>query len=308
MSPETVTLAAFLNEAAAVLAQVEQNLRRLERAALFQYQQALSAGENGSGPADDSSAQQLLPLSRQFAALSERSQSLQSYLQQGLTTPPVEDDHWPRIRILQSQEEERTQWARELEKGIGQLLANAVFELASCRNLLGPPDEAVTSGLDALQTELEAGLAYVRQMIIDLEPATILANFGLGAGVRRYLEQFEARTGVKTGLQVKTNLGRLPSVIEGAIFRVIREALRNVELHARASQVEVLFEEENGQLHFTVRDDGEGLTPEKVGKTRKSLGLARMVDYAELLNGRLRMFSEPGCGTRVVLSIPYPRV
>jgi signal transduction histidine kinase len=142
-------------------------------------------------------------------------------------------------------------------------------------------------------------------VITDLEPATILGSFGLGGGIRRYLEQYEAKTGLKTQLRINTNLGRLPSIIEIAIFRVIQEILSNVDCHANATQVDVVVEENGRGIQFSVIDNGDGLISEKIGASRKNLGLARMVDYAELVNGDLRVLSEPGRGTQVILSVPY---
>jgi signal transduction histidine kinase len=70
--------------------------------------------------------------------------------------------------------------------------------------------------------------------------------------------------------------------------------------------VDVVFEERDNMLEFSIIDNGDGLVSDRVDRSRKNLGLARMVDYAELLNGQLRIFSEPGHGTQVVLSMPYP--
>ena len=80
-----------------------------------------------------------------------------------------------------------------MEEGVGQLLANAVFELVSCRYLLDTENPSVADGLTALQTELEQGLADVRQLVADLDPPSILGNFGLVAGLRRYLERYEGK-------------------------------------------------------------------------------------------------------------------
>jgi signal transduction histidine kinase len=109
-------------------------------------------------------------------------------------------------------------------------------------------------------------------------------------------------------LLVNTNIGRLPSIIEVTIFRIIQEALLNAYRHAQATQIEVVIEEKDASLQFTVVDDGIGLNMERVGKSRKNLGLARMVDYAELLNGKLRILSDPQQGTQVILSFPYPEL
>lgn len=307
MSDEAATLLEeFLANVTAVLHETESNLEELARAALLKYEQSLSDQENGRDGVKSEASLRLQQIGQQLLKLSERSKALQTGLQDGFDTFPPNDDYWPRIRILQSQEEERAQLARELEDGVGQLLANAIFELASCRHLFAGDREAVADGLDALQTELEQGLSDIRHVITNLEPAAILNSFGLGGGVRRYLEQYEARTGLKTHLQINTNIGRLPSIIEIAVFRIIQEALSNVYRHANATEVDVIIEEENAVYKFSIIDNGDGLNSEKVGAAKRKLGLARMVDYAELLNGKLRILSESERGTRVILSVPYP--
>jgi len=308
MNYDTADLDDFWANVSTVLQETEHSLHELAQETLLKYEQSLHEPENGRSVIKSDQAVRLQQIGQQLARLSEQSQALQTYLQNGLDAPPVDDSHWPRIRILQSQEEERAQLAHNLENGVGQLLANAVFELASCRTLLANDKEAVAAGLAALQAELESGLADIRQSIVDLEPATILGNFGLGAGIRRYLEQFETKTGLKTQLRVSTNVGRLPSIFEITIFRVIQEALSNAYRHAKATQIEVVIEEKDGILHFNVVDNGNGLNMERAGKSKKNLGLARMVDYAELLNGKFRILSDAERGTQVILSVPYPEL
>lgn len=307
MSAETVTVEEFLAEAAAVLQETQRNLQRLARKAVLNPGQTPgeAPAENRDSP-DFTLALRLQQVSRQLSALSEQSELLSAYLQNGLQSPPIDQAYWPQIRIVQSQEEERTRLARAVESSVGQLLANAVFELASCRQLYESDRAAVSDGLEALQRELEQGLSEMRQFLTSLDPAAMFSNFGLTAGLRRYLEQFETRTGLETQLLIKTNPGRLPSLIELAIFRVIQEALENVYLHAEASQVDLVLAEKESWLEFRVIDNGNGVALDRLDGSRKSMGLVRMVDYAELLNGRLRVFSEPGRGTQVVLSIPYP--
>lgn len=307
MSEKPAGLEKLLTEAMLVLNETEHNLQRLAQQAMLEYQQLTAYGGSEDAPSVTAPVR-IQQIGQQLSKLSERSKVLKSYLQDGLDTPPLDDDQWSRIKILQSQEEERAQLARELEDSVGQLLANAVFELASCRHLLENDDQAVFEGLDGLQRELEHGLANVRRFIVDLEPATILGNFGLAEGVRRYLGRFEVRTKIESKLHVKTNIGRLPSIIETTIFRVIQEALLNIERHANATQVVIVFQEGSNHFEFNVTDNGNGFMLDRVVASKKNLGLARMVDYAELLNGKLKILSEPQLGTQVILFVPYHTV
>ena len=307
MTEDKQTLDQLVTEATQLLQQTEAQLAKLATTAFAGYEK-LRQVSGDSGSDDDPETElvrQFQQIGRQLTGLLERSNYLQAYLQNGLNTPPISDENWPRIKILRSQEEERTQLARELEDGVGQLLANAAFELASCRHLLASGSVSVSEGLDALQQELEQGLTDIRYLITDLEPASILGNFGLGGGIRRYLEQYQTRTGINTRLRIDTNLGRLPSTVEVAIFRVIQETLQNVKQHANASSVEVQISESDSVFNFSVTDNGEGIASDRVDGSKKNFGLARMVDYTDLIRGQLRIFSNPGQGTRVELSVPH---
>jgi two-component system sensor histidine kinase DegS len=292
----------FVQEAARVLDETSQDIRRLA-------EQLYSSLDSASAPANqdmDYRLDHLEQLARQFEKLAERHARLGQYLTSGMQAPPEDDEIWPRIRIIQAQEEERLRLARELEDNVGQLLANAVFELASSRYLLDTENPAIDDGLAALQAELEQGLSDIRQLVADLDPPSIFGNFGLVAGLRRYLERYETRTGLKSSVQVRTIVDRLPATLEVAVFRIIQEALENVRRHAQASQVEVSIYEEDGQLVFSVVDDGIGLQPGYVSGRGRSLGLVTMHERAELLQGKLRVRSDVEQGTQLILSIPYP--
>ncbi len=292
----------FLQEAVRVLDQANRDIGRLAEQAYRSYNTMLAQGASDA----NYRLKRLVQIAQQFEKLAERNARLSRYLNNGMEAPPEDEDSWSRIRIIQSQEEEKSRLARELEDGVGQLLANAVFELASCRYLLDAENLAVDDGLTALQAELEQGLADIRQLIADLDPLSFLGNFGLVAGLRRYLERYETHTGLQVTMDVRAITERLPATVEVAIFRIIQEALQNVRRHAKASRVEVSIYEEAGVLVFSITDDGIGLQPERVGSRGRSLGLVSMYDRAELLQGELRIRSDVEQGTQVILSIPYP--
>jgi two-component system sensor histidine kinase DegS len=297
------TIQEFVQQAVQVLDRASRDINQLTEQA---YRSSIDPALAQDDLDQQYQSKRLLQLVRQFEKLAERNSRLSRYLTGGMEAPPEDDDAWPRIRIIQSQEEERSRLARQLEEGVGQLLANAIFELASCRYLLDTENQGVDDGLVALQAELEQGLSDVRQLIADLDPPTFLGNLGLVAGLRRYLERYEARTGLQSEMDVRVNVERLPATVEVGIFRIIQEILENIRRHAQASRVEVSVYEEDGSLIFCVTDDGVGLQPDRVSNRGRSLGLVSMRDRAELLQGTLRVRSDVERGTQVILSIPYP--
>jgi len=302
MAGDEQTIEAFLQEAARVLNQTGHDIGQLAEKAYRSYHAVEGQGNGDTDPR----LERLVQVARQFEELADHNMALSDYLTDGMAPPPEAHDAWPRIRIIQNQEEERLRLARELEESVGQLLANAVFELASSRYLLETEHPTVGEGLAALQEELEQGLTDVRQLIADLEPLSVLSSFGLMAGLRRYLERYETRTGLQVTINIRAIIERLPATMEVAIFRIIQESLENVRRHANASRVDVSIYEEDGQLIFSVTDNGIGLQPERTGSRGRSLGLVSMRDRAELLQGKLRIRSDVGQGTQVILSVPYP--
>ena len=107
-----------------------------------------------------------------------------------------------------------------------------------------------------------------------------------------------------TNISVATDLDdnfRFNSDVESLLFYVIREALANVENHARAHQVKVLLRTFEGSVVVTVEDDGIGLSAEKPF----GLGLRGIEERVELVGGSMDITSSPGQGTTVTVEVPY---
>jgi signal transduction histidine kinase len=92
--------------------------------------------------------------------------------------------------------------------------------------------------------------------------------------------------------------------MEAAIFRIVQEALDNVREHARANRVQVRLERAAEQVAVIISDNGQGFDNSSGAIPGRRLGLIAMRDRAELLNGDLQIFTEPGKGVRVVLTVP----
>lgn len=213
------------------------------------------------------------------------------------------------IRAIRSQEEERYRIAQAIQKGLAQLLANALFELQSYDRILEDDPQAAREGLLHLKEELRDGLDEVRWLISNLQPPPLLADLGLAAGLRRYVEGYQKRSGIEVKLDLDELTERLPATMEVAIFRIVQEALQNVHKYAQATRVNIDFQRDSDLLVFTVEDNGRGFDTEPLISQRDTnLGLIGMYDRATLLQGELRVFSKRDHGTKVRFSVPYPLV
>ncbi len=220
----------------------------------------------------------------------------------------VQDDEALQVafndRIIQAYEQERLRLAREIHDGPAQILANAIFELEYFEKLLERDPAAVKGQLAQLKKDIRNGLTDVRRFIFDLRPPA-LGEMGLFQALRRYLADYQQHFGIAVDVDLPDSHGRLPATHEVAVFRIIQEALQNVQKHAVATSVVVSGRADLGSLRISVEDNGRGFDPLEVSKTHsRNLGLTSMRERAELIDAELRVTSSPGQGTTISLLVP----
>ncbi len=97
----------------------------------------------------------------------------------------------------------------------------------------------------------------------------------------------------------------LPEPMSMAVFRIFQEMLSNVGRHARARMVDVDIVEREGWLHLSVEDDGCGAEAQ-VFESAQAYGIMGMRERARHFGGVIDIDSQPGRGTRILFSIPWP--
>lgn len=209
-------------------------------------------------------------------------------------------------RLLEAQETERKRVARELHDSVIQLLSSAKFRLlpaaasASGRSRPERRDEEKALAL------LDRSIQEVRRISQNLRPSE-LDDFGLAAAVRSLCDEFRERTGLDLKLKQTRFPRKLPAEVELSLYRLIQEALNNVEKHARATRVAVLLTGTPSGLELTIRDDGSGFEfPPADGKrsVASGFGLVDMKERAALAKGDFTITSAPGHGTEIAVRIP----
>jgi signal transduction histidine kinase len=97
-------------------------------------------------------------------------------------------------------------------------------------------------------------------------------------------------------------------MVEEVAYRTVREAVSNVRRHARARRLEIQIAATGGMLRGSIRDDGRGFDPSRVGRrshgVRLHLGIETLLERAELAGGTATVDSKPGQGTAVTFELP----
>jgi two-component system sensor histidine kinase DegS len=131
-------------------------------------------------------------------------------------------------------------------------------------------------------------------------------DLGLFQSIRGLLTSLEQRTRIKTELEVHGEDKGLPPEIANAIFRIIQEAVRNVERHADASLVTLELTLNHHEATLTINDNGVGFEPRVTPKGLANagrFGLIGMMEHSELVGGNLQIESAPGRGTTIKFSV-----
>ena len=209
-------------------------------------------------------------------------------------------------QVTMAQEEERKRIARELHDETIQaliVLSRQLDDLACRASDLSQDDKLLLEGLWQQTNSIMEGLRRLSQ---DLRPAT-LDRLGLLPA----LEWLASDVGKLSGLNVQVETDgaerRLAPEAELVLFRIVQEALRNVWRHSQATSAQVLVEFQDGKTMITVKDNGKGFQLQSpMGDLTKSgkLGLAGMNERARLLGGSLKVESESGKGTTVIVEAP----
>lgn len=210
-----------------------------------------------------------------------------------------------RAASIRAQEAERYRLAREIHDGPAQVLANAILGLELCEQIARRTPAKVIEEITRLKSSVRDGLVEVRRFIFDLRPST-LAERGLLLTLRRYATEYANYAGVQVELQAPPELIPLGKDEEITIFRVVQEALQNVQKHARATQVTVRLAVDDAGIILVITDDGRGFSPGETDVTPWSgAGLGGMRERAAMVGGELTLGSAPGAGTTITLRVPH---
>lgn len=198
-----------------------------------------------------------------------------------------------RLRIAEVLEE-RERIARDLHDSIIQDIFATGLGLQSAAR--ATDDEAVRTTIQEAIGQLNQSMESLRRFIYELRPRSVPFSQRCARMADRLSRQFDVPVEVDCD-----DLVGVDEVVTEQIERIIREALANALRHAEPSSVFVKVEHRHDVISVRIRDDGIGFD---VGFEHEGMGLDSMRARAERLGGTLGLFSEPGSGTTVTLTVP----
>lgn len=205
-------------------------------------------------------------------------------------------------RVVSSQDDERRRVSRELHDGISQRLVAIKYALEEAYNQAATTPKESQQSIKECETHIDDTITEIRRISHDLHPS-VLDDLGLMAAVQGLSEQFEKRTSILVDLKKMPFRNLLPTDAKTALYRIVQEALTNIEKHANASTVSIHFELSNGWFKLAIVDNGRGFNTSLSDQGESGLGLQNMSERIGYYNGVFDI-SSSSKGTRVSASIP----
>jgi len=207
-------------------------------------------------------------------------------------------------KLVSTEEHHRQQIAANLHNNISQTLALSVNQLRRLRESVA---SAEAETLDEICRTIEETGQNVRNLTFDLA-SPLLYKLGLKAAISEMLdEQLRNRHGIACKFSDDKKDKPLDDNIRVLLFQAVRELLINVVKHAKASKVEIAIQRENDNIQIIISDDGVGFDTQKAETTIQrsgGFGLFNIRERLDYSGGSFEMYSQPGSGSRFVLTAP----
>jgi signal transduction histidine kinase len=211
-------------------------------------------------------------------------------------------------RTLEARVSERTRIARDLHDTLLQSFQGLLLRFQSASKILpARPDDAKQRLDSALEQAVEA-ITEGRDAVQGLR-SSAFETHDLANGITAIAEELTSDASAVEPPAIDVEVAGAPRnlnpVVRDEAYRIAGEALRNAFRHARARRITVEIRYDKRHFHVTVRDDGTGIDDEAIRQQPAGhFGLHGMRERAEIVGGRLEVWSKLDSGTEVEISVP----
>lgn len=202
-------------------------------------------------------------------------------------------------KIITAQEDERRFISRELHDEAGQTLMSLKLSLDSLQNDLNSDQVPVQVKLTKVIADIDQLMVQIRELSHRLRPP-LLDLGGINLSLKELCWDFKQLTDLSINYE-GVEIPNLPDEITISIYRMVQEALVNVQKHSKATEVKVSLLSHDGVISLTIQDNGMGI-PRNV---KQGIGLLGIEERLNLLGGRLVTTSKPGKGLTLEATIPW---
>jgi len=213
-------------------------------------------------------------------------------------------DHKLTDLLINTHEKEKATVSRQLTDDICQSLSLVAIGIQQLARTFPESMAKDQVKIEALWQQADKTVEKMYRLAQELRPAA-LDLVGLAAAIRGHCREFSNRSKVSVECSASA-LVQVDKRVALSLFRICQEALRNVEKHSKAKNVEVELTSDSKDVMLRISDDGVGFEPGEV-KGINGLGLIRVKEQLRLIGGELAVWSRPCLGTRLEARAPLTK-
>ncbi|MFV0592804.1 MAG: tetratricopeptide repeat protein [Draconibacterium sp.] len=203
--------------------------------------------------------------------------------------------------VLESQENERRRFARDLHDGFGQLITAVKMMLTQMHTSTSKQERseiALKSNevLDSMHSQL-------REIAHNLMSEQLMEE-GLEAALRDYARRISRTTDIQIEFYTFGLDKNLNQTVEINLYRIIQEWINNVIKYSGAKNISLQLTGFDNEINLLIEDNGEGFNKEKLMNS-SGWGWKNIQSRLEAINGKLEIDSGEGFpGTSFILDFP----
>ena len=207
-------------------------------------------------------------------------------------------------RMLRFHERDRQLIAYEIHDGLiqdataAQMLLNSVLEHDNL------PEGELRATIQEAGVLVQKAMDEARRLIGGLRPS-ILEEMGVVSAISYLINNLPANKHTINFI-TKLQFERLEPLLEATIYRIVQQAVNNIQRHSCADRAEIRLTQQGDWIHLEIQDWGIGFDLSNVSEDR--FGLQGIRERARLMRGRAVIDSAPGKGTQIIVELPvaYP--
>jgi signal transduction histidine kinase len=203
--------------------------------------------------------------------------------------------------IINTEENERRRFAKDLHDGLGPILSTVKMSLSALNDRIKDPSGVVI--LNNTNHLVNEAISTIKEISNNLSPH-MLSNFGLASAISAFSTKINQTRAVEIDFKSNMESQRLENDKEVVIYRAVCELINNSILHSGASRIEIELNKHEKFITLQFSDNGRGFDTSTLSKEDiKGMGLSNIETRVKTVEGVFILESTPGKGTSALIKM-----
>jgi len=203
--------------------------------------------------------------------------------------------------IINTEENERKRFAKDLHDGLGPILSTVKMSLSALTDRIKDPAGSVI--LNNTNHLVNEAISTIKDISNNLSPH-VLSNFGLTSAISAFTSKINQTKTVEIDFKSNMESIRLENEKEVVVYRAVCELINNSILHSGASRIEIELNKHEKFVTLQFNDNGRGFDTTSLSKEdTKGMGLSNIETRVKTVEGVFILESIPGKGTSALIKL-----